>query len=191
MNNSFIFADVETSGLDASRHGILQFAWIVEKDGELIEESRWDVQLFPDQDVCTQALEVNGFTLERIKHGMDPSILARLLKRSFFSVGPSPIVGHNVMFDFGFLIELNKRTNSNFMSSVDFHQVIDTLALARWFQIAGIIDPPNCKLKSLCEFFGIPIKPHDALEDIRATRKLFHILLNMLGEVKPYVKKTL
>ena len=44
----------------------------------------------------------------------------------------------------------------------------------------GLIELPGYKLANVCEYFGIPIKSHDAMSDIEATRILIQLMLDYL-----------
>ena len=83
-----------------------------------------------------------------------------------------------------------KRTQEryNFWSYFNFYDV-DVFALVKILGITGKrFDEKKkknvaCKkLKCICDLFGIKFKEHDALEDIKATRKLYKKL------VKKYLK---
>ena len=45
----------------------------------------------------------------------------------------------------------------------------------------GTIKVKNHKLETMCNYYNIPIAAHDAIEDIRATRKLHKKLMADLG----------
>jgi len=172
--SGILYFDLETSGLDPVRHCILQAAWIIERDGEILVEREMDVRPFVGADLCLPALDVNGFTLERIKAGAFPErFLYTLLNDLESQVWGSEIVrpcGHNVQFDVSFLLAAAKRHNISFIGQLDFTKMLDTVSILRFFDLCGKISLMNYKLETVCRYFNIPIQAHDALEDVRAVR---------------------
>jgi DNA polymerase III subunit epsilon len=175
MEPNILFFDLETSGLDPKRHGIIQAAWIVEAQGEIIAEKSFDVALLPEDDVTPKALSINKFTLERITKGHNLVFVLNALKVDTSGFVPVIPCGHNVQFDISFLIEAGRKTGT-FLGSIDFHKTIDTLSVYRWLDFVNKHNFQNHKLETLCEYYHIPLKAHDALEDVRAVRKLFHLM---------------
>lgn len=94
------------------------------------------------------------------------------------------LMGQNVGFDYGFLLELWKRQGDDYLGSFIHYHKIDLIALTSMFRIAGILPKeklPNMKLESLCKYFGFSAQTHDSLSDIRQTREIF---LRMVRSVK-------
>jgi DNA polymerase-3 subunit epsilon len=180
MTSPILFIDFETSGLDANRHAILQAAWIIEKDGVVTQERVYDVQPDQNDDLCMAALEVNGFTFERLKAGKYVSLVLEILKQECLPyVGLRPC-GHNVTFDIDFLVKVGRRHGENPFVYLDIRKSLDTHALLHYLDYKGKLSLSSYTLVSACHYFGIPLKAHDALEDIRATRILFHKLEELL-----------
>ena len=187
---TLLFFDTETSGVDAERNGILQIAWIIERNGEVFDECVSDVALPKDLSISLEALEINNFTLERMKKGRDACAVMeqlRLKLKSAVGGGPAAIpCGHNIKFDIDFLHRTAKRINAawwcNFGQNdyLALRSPVCTLALCHYCAYRGILELPNYKLATLCGHFGIPLTPHDALADIRATRSLFYKLDSLL-----------
>ena len=81
------------------------------------------------------------------------------------------IVGHNVRFDLSFL---NTALSANHYPTFS-NRVVDTCCLARRLVRAEVA---NCKLSTLSAHFGFANQPtHRALDDVRATADLLHVLL--------------
>lgn len=181
--NIFYF-DVETSGLDPNRHGILQIAWIIEVDGEMKLRQCFDVQPCGDVDLSLAALSVNDFTLERIKSGAHPSVVLQAMETDLITHrGGQPYYpcAYNAPFDISFLRELCDRLRDNtVMHYVDFKRTLDPLAILRYMDFKGMVNLDNYKLSSACRHFNIDIDPHDAASDITATRELFHKLKDLI-----------
>jgi len=180
MKPNILYLDFETSGLDPKRHAVLQAAWIVERDGEVLQERVIDVQPDRNDDLCLAALDVNGFDLERLKAGKFMSYVLTVLKQDCMQVSLPRICGHNIPFDISFLKAVADKAHENLTLYLDIKRHLDTAAIARFLDYQGIINVfDSFSLSSLCTLFGIENeKAHDALGDIRATRELFHRLNN-------------
>ena len=178
------FFDTETSGTDPERHAILQIAWLIDIGGEIVHEQVFDVLPAPDDELVLAALDVNNFTLERMRAGKSLSYVVAALKGVLDENIPLSFlpVGHNVNFDVSFLITAFKKTNAYFRS-IDFKRPLDTRALATYCAYRGLLETENYKLETLANHFSIPIDAHDALSDIRATRTLFYKLHDLLKAV--------
>lgn len=177
-----LYIDFETSGLDSDRHGIIQAAWIVEENGKVTAERCMDVCLSRGCDIDPVALDINGFTLERIKEGKSLEYMLAALQQNLSAGFMERVIpcGHNVSFDLDFLVKACNRTRDRVDTFVDFSRVMDTLPLARWLNLTGRIRTDNNKLKTLCDFYGIEIIAHDALSDVKAVRELAHIFFDYL-----------
>jgi DNA polymerase III epsilon subunit-like protein len=180
---SILYLDFETTGLDSKCHGIVQAAWIGERDGTVLMERSFDVYPGFDADFNLHALDVNGFDLPRIKNGKSLSYILTCLNLDLHEVAFSSekvrVCGHNVRFDMDFLQAACVQTNTK-LWEIDWFRPLDTRSLAIFLEMAGRIPlVPNFKLELLCSRMGIPINAHDALEDIRATRALFHRLMEI------------
>ena len=181
--NGILYFDLETSGLDPARHCILQAAWIIERDGKILVERKIDVQPFAGADLCLPALDVNGFTLDRVRAGWYPEKFLYDLQQDLQShVWGDEIIrpcGHNVQFDVSFLLAAAKRHNIHFIGQLDFTRMIDTVSILRFFDLCGKISLTNYKLETVCKHFNIPIKAHDALEDVRAVRIILQKIMEL------------
>ena len=174
---NILYLDFETSGLDPERHAILQAAWILEKNGEVIQERVYDVKPESNDDMCLAALEVNGFDFNRIKAGTSLNVMIAALKRDCLQVELPRICGHNVQFDIGFLHKASNKVSEYIRAYLDTRTFLDTAAIARYYDYKGLLSLDRYNLEECCRHFGIVNdKAHDALGDIRATRRLFHIL---------------
>lgn len=188
-----VFFDVETGGLEAARHPIIQFAAVaVDADFHELETVERKL-MFREEDCDPSALAANHYdpavwrdkaipqtrgvelfgdfcrrhaTMSKVSKAGKPYSVARL-------------AAHNAPFDAGFAIEWFK-VSGTFLPAACY-EALDTLGLARWVSLASRTQPKDHKLGSLCEWLGIPLDgAHDALTDVRATvevtRKLFAIL---------------
>ena len=72
-----------------------------------------------------------------------------------------------------------KNGNPYFYGYVNYH-LLDVIQATALFTVAGKMKLQNMKLGTVCEHFGISLKAHDALEDIRATRQVFYRYADVL-----------
>ena len=98
-NMAICFVDTETTGLDKSRHEIIEIAIIVWNGGQL---KVYNERLLP-MHIATadpKALEINGYTpsgwIDAPTFGEQAQTIADLLCGNI-------IVGHNIQFDMGFI----------------------------------------------------------------------------------------
>lgn len=173
---NIFYLDFETGGLDATRNPIIQAAWIVERNREVIAERVFDVVPSQNDELNLGALAINGFTLERLKAGVTLDRVMTAMKIDCLPMMGAWICGHNVQFDINFLHEAGRRINTNIGMFLDTRKVLDTRSILSFYRSLGLVDVRDCKLSTACEYFGIEIQAHDALSDIRATRELFHHL---------------
>jgi len=198
MNNvipKFFFVDTETNGLDPKIQSPWQIAGIVKsKLFKFDKEINITMCPFSPETSSPKALElgrVNGeqLTIDHLKK-MQTSLKALNELSSFLSESCDTfdkndkliIVGYNVNFDKDMLYHFWKRNNNNYFFSFFHKYVIDVYAFIQPLWLLGVIDTVNCKLETVCNFYNIEIDAHDALSDIKATMKLFDIV------VAPYLR---
>ena len=141
-----------------------------------------DVAPGRDDEFNLGALEINGFTLERLKAGKGLAYMMDLLKIDCLPRMGMWVCGHNVQFDINFLHTAAKKSNYYLSMFLDTRLVLDTRSILAFYKHLGLVNPPDCKLTSACKYFGIEINAHDALSDIQATRRLYHILEDLAKE---------
>lgn len=180
-----LYFDTETTGLDYKIHEVVQFSAIVEIDGEVKEEfnlyiqpTKWDI-------VSPEAIAKTGFTIEKMKE-FTPSKEAYEQIVDFFEAHVDRYdredkffpAGHNIQFDINFLQSFFNRFSPYGTGAYQNWKQLDSLILSNFLYVNGKLPRlANHKLETLCEHFEIPLKAHDSLQDIRATRLLFKKLL--------------
>ena len=178
--SKILWFDLETSGLDPVKNGIIQFAALIDIDGEIVETV--DFLMNPEgKEVSPDALQVQGRTLEGVKAyrpalEVRPDIKAALARHvdpynrsDKFIVG-----GFNVQFDIGFLEQLWKEAGDNYLRSFLGPLIIDPFRIQGFMEWAGACPiPPRRNLETLCGAWGVELgNAHNALADITATREL-------------------
>lgn len=180
------YVDTETTGTDPGKHGIIQVAMIIEIGVDVVAEKEWVVRPHATVKVETEALDVNGHCLEEILGFPPPSEVFGEMEKflgqhvnKFDRTDKLTPAGHNVGFDCNMLKSFWKRCGSDYYGSWFNWDAVDSLALLRYLKAFGLLPPlENLKLGTACKHFGIELgdDAHDALADIRATRKLVHLL---------------
>ncbi len=162
--DTFVSVDVETTGLDAQLHEIIEVGAVKVVNGTVAAEySQLVKPLKPLPDFITH---LTGISAADLKHA--PPIRDAMPPFLDFVSG-FKIVGQNIGFDIGFLRAAAGMGN--------FSNPIDTVEFAR------VLLPmlPSYNLDSLIEFFALePEKRHRALEDARVTAQVYLKLLGML-----------
>jgi len=177
--------DCETSSLNPIKGDILTLAGIVEIDGEIKEEFYLEMQPFDYDSISEEALKVNGLTLEQIKTFQTPQEAYRKLVKVFskyinrYNRNDKFIIGgHNIKFDFDFLVEFFIKNNDKYLGSwiqYQFSGCLDTLPLVQLMNFKKIINIENSRLVTAAKEFDVDLdNAHNALADIRATRELFY-----------------
>ncbi|MGL5778782.1 3'-5' exonuclease [Cetobacterium sp.] len=179
-----LFLDTETTGTTPNS-AIVQIAGVMEVGGVIRE---FDINMRPHEgaDISEKALEIIGKSLEEINSYQSPEVAAKefekILKEfvdPFDKNDKFVLYGHNIQFDFTKLMEWYNRIGNKYLGSfIDFKFNFDTLQMIKNLQLLEVIDfLENNKLETCCEAFGIKLEgAHDALNDIKATKKLYEHL---------------
>lgn len=178
------YADVETTGLEVGKHEIVQLAYIIEYEGKPSVERNILMRPAHPENADPKALQVIGKTLQELADYPARAEGFKILMKDLEScvkrwdkIDKFTMIGQNVAFDRGFINAFMLAHGEKYHYAFFDHRMIDTLGLASAKKYFGLIDPTNMKLETLCELYSIPLKAHDALEDIRATRTLLYKLM--------------
>ena len=186
---NFAVVDVETSGLNARRHRVLQLAVVtVDADGTVLDE--WDtfVKLrWPLGRVGPT--HIHGITRPMLKQAprLD-AVLDELAGR----IGDSMFVAHNARFDGEFLLNAARRSRSNPPLPLLLERRLCTLRMSRR------LDPERVRshrLTDLCDRYGVTLEhPHEARADALATAAVLPHLLRAHGvrdidDLEPFVDR--
>ncbi len=180
-----IFLDVETSGTDDKKNGILQLAGEIELDGFAAYRFDFKMKPFPDQIIEDSALEANGFTRSQIEGFADPvkcyndvlRIIGKYVNR-YDKKDKLTIVGYNSRFDDGFLREWFTRCGADKFTygSHFFWPAIDVsnMVAVKYRKVRSSF--PNFKLMTVAKILKIEVdesKAHDAVYDTAVTKAIY------------------
>ena len=177
--------DVETTGTDPGRHGIIQIGAIMEISGLVAGEL--DLKCAPHDGaaVDNEALLVTGTDREELAERMS-SRDALGAFREFLGQYVEPYdrndkcypAGYNVHFDLDFVQRWFHLHGDRYgLGSYVNWKRLDPLPLLFMKDFTGALRLSDYKLETVCRHFDIDIQAHDALSDIQATRQLLSRLL--------------
>ena len=172
--------DTETTGLDPVKNDIIQLAMIIEIDGEIKEKIKMEMQPFSYDNISPEALETNKLTIEQIKTFPAPQDQYKILNKilgnhvdRYNKFDKMIAGGQNVKFDIEFLRNFFIKNNDPYFGSFFNYHYVDIISLSAILKYFKKIDIDNLKLETICEYMGIELSAHDAMEDITATREVF------------------
>lgn len=189
MKNLFI--DIETTGTDKDKHGIIQIAGIVEIDGCIKKEFDLKVRPFEFQECEKAALALHGIKEEDLRKYPLPSngysVLVSILDQyvnKFDKVDKFFFVGYNATFDFDFLVHFFLNNNDRFYGSYFFWPTVDVAVLAGYLLRKEKHLLANSKLVTVAEYLGVVGngEAHDAAYDIKLTYRIFKFLEDKIPE---------
>lgn len=171
-----MYLDTETTGLDPSKHEIIELAIVVEEIpddpnevGKIIQKWIRKIRPMHIETAHPKALEVNGYTPEAWEGAATFAELAREIATMLAS--GSILVGHNIKFDTRFLEAEFARLD--LQVRIPYHQIDTiTLAYAAW-NWSG--KGPGLSLDKLRNHLGIATEgAHSALKDTLDCRRVLY-----------------
>jgi DNA polymerase III epsilon subunit-like protein len=187
--------DVETTGLDPEKNGVIQIGALIEMDSKFVESFTQEVRTFSADEVSEKALAISGKTEDAIAGFLDPTIAYKIfvgvLGRYVDKYNPADkftLAGYNVKFDCDFMKAWFEKCGDKYWFSYVTPPFLDPLPVMTFLKLCGLIQIENVKLTTVCEFFGIDLDAHDALSDVKATRGLCRRLVDILpsiGDMEP------
>ena len=179
-----VFLDLETTGLNPVRNGILTIGVIIDINGKRVHSKEIKVKCFKHVD--NYALKVNGINLEE-HNKIALSEKQAILKLNEYLSGnkfDNVLYCHNAVFDVPFLKRFYEEAIVEFPFS---YNSVCTLSLAKALKDVGMIGKyQSLKNEELYKFFGGDVSKlnfHNALDDIRATRHNYYEMLKLIKGV--------
>jgi len=175
-----VFIDTETSGLDPRHHSILSVCLGNKEIGYRTFHIRPD----PDKIIDPKAMEVNNIDLDGVWEDQSIAFLEHL-QTLVAEHGQLEPVGHNYMFDIGFIQQvLGRRGYDKFFS----RRYVDTMIVAKFIDDAMKecvdrlpVHPYGYSLSALCKTYGYENEQeHTAEGDARATESIYHSLMQYI-----------
>jgi len=173
-----VFLDVETTGLDATVHEIIEIG-IVDVPGAVLLDQKYTPQ---DLSVATEeALTINGYKDHPELWDGAPTLDAAEATRILDVLDGKLVVAQKPYFDLGFVREALRRAGVD-ASSLRRHAIDTTTLIWEHLTPCGI---EKLSLEPACEFLSIPLdrgERHSALRDAQAVRVVYLMLLRATEE---------
>lgn len=192
LPSKIFWTDTETTGVDPRSNAVVQIAGIIEIDHEIVEE--FELFAAPHEGAAIEqgALDVNKRTIEELIEFPPLAQTVDTLKGLFRKyVSPYQrndkfvVAGYNVGFDYDFLYQAFKRVGDRYgIGSWTFHAKRDVMSTVADAITELGFRPGNTKLSAVCDALSIDLDAHDALNDVRATRTVYHTLLPMIVQAR-------
>jgi DNA polymerase III alpha subunit (gram-positive type) len=186
MGDKHLYLDLETTGLDPKKNGIVQLAAIYTEDGE--EISTIDITMNPSTrrggvEIDDKALQINKRTRDEIASFQDyDSAFTEFIGWLDQYVDEEvkwdimiPVGFNSSQFDIPFLKEWFAAQDEEYHSYFGYKDV-DVFAFVKVLKFFKKFESKNDQLKTLCKKYDIEINAHEAMSDIRATKELFKVL---------------
>lgn len=174
--NSYVI-DIETTGLDPLRHGIVEIA---AKSSITGAEFCIQPRIRDEAEIDPIAMEVNGISesAARDEGRVDEEIAIAELFR-FIGLGERAVLaGMNPNFDLRFITEAAKRAG---LKNPFSHRILDLHSLAVVYAFHRDLDVPQTGFRTdqIYEMLGMPPepRPHQALTGVRMEFDAFHLML--------------
>ncbi len=191
----YLILDTESTGLIPGKHGLIQLACVsADKHLQVIHNLCTDIKPPEGTVISNEALEINGFSVERINQGIEyyeaAQQLLDFLEQNF---DEEPIIiAQFYPADFGFLVELCKKTGKigEKLHEKIGNNLIDTKALTNVLNLKHVLEgrPIPFPIASLSKPGGVRdvlgvegYQAHDAMGDVLATRE---VLLKLLEKFR-------
>jgi CRISPR-associated protein Cas2 len=169
----YLVVDVETTGLSAEEHEIIEIGAIRVCERQIKERFHALVKTKKNIPKTIQAL--TGLSDEVVQR--EGRKLTEVLADFLSFADDFPVVSHNADFDYGFLRTACEACDLPLFSN----SCIDTLSLSRRL----VRDSKDYKLATLLDYFGIGMNAkHRSEDDCLATKQLYEKLIELLQSEK-------
>ncbi|MBP6883721.1 MAG: 3'-5' exonuclease [Candidatus Pacebacteria bacterium] len=172
--HNLAFIDIETTGLDITKHEIIEIGCVIVSPGlEVIEEFELKIKPKHIEDANKVSLKISHYSEEK---WVDAVSLKKALEFLAVKTEGCIMVGQNVAFDSGFLEYAFSKTKIK--NTMHYHR-LDTISIA-WAKFHKDVSFDHFSLREMCLRFGIVnAHAHTALSDARATFALYKKLMNL------------
>ena len=168
----YVCVDIETTGVNTKWSKIIEIGAVKVRNGEVVET--FSELINPGEKLTPFITNLTGITDEMV---IDKPGIEEVLPGFIAFAGEDVLLGHNLMFDFGFL----KQNAVNLKLTFD-KKGIDTLKIAR----KALPNLHSRGLEYLCNHYGILDENHHrAFNDAKVTSELYLILMKEFGETFP------
>ena len=178
--------DTETTGLDKSKHEIIELAmisYVVSEGGERFVLKKFNTKVKPRhiETASPKALEVNHYKKEEWENA--PDISEVLFEAKQIIENSQVLIGQNLIFDLRYLSDAFE---NNGYEVPDYPAYLDTKAMADVLRRQNKIKRSG--MDYLCEHYNVKFsgKAHSALADCERTMKVWDKLVVDCGDYDFY-----
>jgi DNA polymerase-3 subunit epsilon len=174
------FIDLETTGLDPSKHEIIELAALVvdPTTWQIIRELELKVKPEHIETAEQGALAINGYSPDNWEGAVSLEWAMSELEPLLCDAIPA---GHNPRFDLGFMEAAWKKVGHR-PQCMDYH-VLDTVSLCMPLYLTGELT--SLKLEAVCSHLGVPMPTHRAMADCRASLEIARTIIGGGGGSRP------
>ncbi len=154
--DNYCILDLETTGLSCIKNEIIEVGILKVRNNEIV--ARYSKLVKPNEKVSKNITKITGITNEMLE---DKPAIEEIIIEILTFIGDDVIIGHNVLFDLGFISSVIEMDLPN--------MYIDTVMLSK-------ITYPELKrhrLSDLTNYLGIYTNTHRAIDDCIATKELY------------------
>lgn len=165
--HDYVSLDLETTGLEPEICDIIEIAAVKVRGGEIVD--RLETFVFTPLEISQHVSYLTGITAEDTKDAPD---FIDLIPQIETFIGDDPLMGHNIWFDWNFLMQKGVKIENN--------QLWDT------YIMSNILYPelPSHSLETNTKYFGIGHEDsHRAMADVMACYELWKILMETFPKV--------
>lgn len=180
--------DTETTGLDSSRHEIIDIAlisYVISEDGQRFVVKKFDSKIKPQhiETASPIALKINHYKEEDYAQAPAHREVMPIVRKQIET--SDLLIGQNLIFDLDFINTACKKVYNQEQDFV-FPPYIDTKAMADVLRRKEIIEKSG--MDYLCEYYQVKFSglAHTALVDCERTMKVFDRLLEDCGDYQIY-----
>lgn len=194
---NLVFIDIETTGVDPSKHSIIQIAAEFHIDGKKVSSFNKKCRPKEGSGINLGAYLVNKARIHDMSHVESRNdVLNKFVNflldcKQTVDNAKIYVCGHSIDFDIKFIREALSENNIEGLESILFRKRLDTQILAESMKIAGIIKPSSTSLGNLIKYFKIDkleegqeilgeVSFHEAAFDVAMTAKLYYTLIDIL-----------
>lgn len=184
-----LWIDVETTGIDEKRHGLIQISALVDIEGKIVDEFNEYVRPFKNDYISKEALEKNNTTIDELKYNIEKYREACEVHEEFTEwMGKRVnrfdkkdkfiIAGKKVEFDIRFLRAWWEKCGDNYYGAWFHYPHLDLeqrLAEVMLHEDNFLLN--RYRLGDICKFLDIELcDAHNSKYDIWATYQAWYVL---------------
>lgn len=166
MTNNFVAFDVETA--NPSRSSVCSIGLVKFIDGQEVDS--FYTLINPEEEFSSRNTRIHGIKAEDVQ---ESPIFPDVRQQIIDFIDGLPMVAHSARFDAYVLKDVYLKYGLDF----DFMEYFCSYQLSKEF----LPELPNQKLKTVSEYFEIPLEHHNALSDARACGYILLKLMNQEG----------